>query len=849
MPTPLPPPQRLLDAVADVVIAADADNVIRYANSAVQRLLGWSPQELIGQSLLTLIPTRFRDAHSRGMAHHVRTGERKLIGGPAVRLGALHRDGHEIEIELSLSSLSGEDGELFVATLRDARDRQVLERRVAENRRLEAQFRLMALIAQTRSLQPVGRELLATLCEPLEFDLGLLWRVHQGRLRWVDAWSAFGREPEEFLRISAQKQFSAGEGLLGLVLQRGEQLFVQELGEDPRYLRGALAQRHGLRSALVVPVSSGNEVVAVIELISRHRLPPDPELQRTVSVLGGHVGQLMARLEAERHSVLQQTWLRTVVHSLGDAVVATDAQGRVVLLNPVAEQLTGWSHAQAVGLPLEEVFHIINEESQTRIPTPVAQVLEEGRTVALANHTLLIHRDGRHTPIEDSAAPIRDQDGNISGVVLIFRDVTLQRSAARARDFLSRASEVLTGSLDYQEALQTLTRLCVPGLADWCSIELGSDPRQTRQLAVAHVDPSKVEFARTLRQRFPTDPDAPHGVPAVIRTGKTEYAREIPPQVLEQLAKNPEQLEVFLQLGLRSYIVVPLTSHGRVLGALTLVSAESRRLFEPEDVRLAEELGARAGVALENALLFREATEASRLRDEFLATLSHELRTPLTSILGWTQMLRAGHHRADAGPRALETIERNTRSLWRLVEDLLDVSRAIRGQLSLEFRPVDLSVVVEQAVNSARPMAEARRISLEVVLPSTLPALVVDPDRLQQVLWNLLSNAVKFSPEGGSVQLRAFADQDQVTLSVSDQGMGISPAFLPYVFDRFRQADSSTTRLHGGLGLGLSLVKHLVEQHGGSVVAASEGLGKGARFTVRLPRVAPAAREKLTQVS
>jgi signal transduction histidine kinase/ActR/RegA family two-component response regulator len=279
---------------------------------------------------------------------------------------------------------------------------------------------------------------------------------------------------------------------------------------------------------------------------------------------------------------------------------------------------------------------------------------------------------------------------------------------------------------------------------------------------------------------------------------------------------------------------------------MSLLSTTSGRAFGRDDLDLAEELGRRAALAVDNARLYRAsqdaraaAEKANRAKDEFLATLSHELRTPLTPILGWTVMLRSGTLDPAAIHRGLEVIERNVRAQTQLIGDLLDVSRIITGKLRLEVSPIAVVPVVEAGVEAVRASAEAKEISLGVELPSELPAIIGDPDRLQQVVWNLVSNAVKFTPQGGRIDVRLRNDGSSLSLSVTDNGKGIEPEFLPHVFERFRQADSTSTRSHGGLGLGLAIVRHLVELHGGTVYAESGGLGQGSTFTVRLPLTAP----------
>jgi signal transduction histidine kinase/AmiR/NasT family two-component response regulator len=267
-----------------------------------------------------------------------------------------------------------------------------------------------------------------------------------------------------------------------------------------------------------------------------------------------------------------------------------------------------------------------------------------------------------------------------------------------------------------------------------------------------------------------------------------------------------------------------LSAQGELLGHVgTLEDITDRKQAEEARAQVIREQVAR-----------QEAEAANRMKDEFLATLSHELRTPLNSVLGWARLLRTRSFDEATTARALETIERNAKSQAQLIEDILDVSRIIRGKLHLNLRPIRLAPVIEAAIDSVRPSAEAKSIQLEALLDPLVDLVAGDPDRLQQIVWNLLTNAIKFTPEGGKIEVRSLRVGSHAQIQVSDTGIGISPEFLPYVFDRFRQADSTTTRSHSGLGLGLAIVRHLVELHGGSVYADSAGEGQGSTFTVQL---------------
>lgn len=281
--------------------------------------------------------------------------------------------------------------------------------------------------------------------------------------------------------------------------------------------------------------------------------------------------------------------------------------------------------------------------------------------------------------------------------------------------------------------------------------------------------------------------------------------------------------------------ISPLSHGGRVIGTLTIIEDVTERVAR--EAELQAQIEARSRLLSSEKLARSEAERANRLKDEFLATISHELRNPLNAIMGWAHMLRLGKLTDVNAERAVETIYRNAKSQAQLVADLLDVSRIISGKLRLDVRTVDLIYIINAAIDSIRPAAEAKGIRLQMMLDTATGPIAGDADRLQQIVWNLLTNAVKFTPKGGRIQVKVQRVDSHAEIVVSDSGVGISKEFLPYVFDRFRQADASSTRIHGGLGLGLSIVRQLVDLHGGSVSVHSEGDGKGTTFTITLPFV------------
>jgi PAS domain S-box-containing protein len=574
-----------------------------------------------------------------------------------------------------------------------------------------------------------------------------------------------------------------------------------------------------------------------------------------VESLGKHCAQALMRASRLEREDEVRRWLATTLRSIGDAVIATDAEGRVTFMNAVAETLTGWVEADARGRPLPDVFHILSEQSRAVVENPVAKVLREGAVVGLANHTMLRSKRGIEVPIDDSGAPILNDAGRILGVVLVFRDATKEKRARARSEFLAKAGEALVASIDYSSTLATVARFAVPTLADWCSVTLvETGTTGSRQVAVAHVDEDKVRFARELGERYPADPNATRGVPQVIRSGESELLADIPQAMLESSARDAEHLRMIRELQLKSAMVVPLRVRGRTLGALTFVYAESGRRYTEDDLRFAEDFARRAAMAIENAIALKETGEArakeqrlraeaelaSRAKDDFLATVSHELRTPLNAILGWTVTLRR-RKLSDDVDRALTIIERNARQQTKLIEDVLDISRIISGKLALRLGATNISEAIAAAVETVTPAAEAKGIHLHMDVPDGSLSITADVDRFQQIVWNLLSNAVKFTPKGGRVDVRAYREGSEVCVGVSDSGEGIRHEVLPLVFEPFHQADATITRRHGGLGLGLAIVKQLVTAHGGTVDAHSDGEGKGATFIVRLPALAAVA--------
>jgi signal transduction histidine kinase/ActR/RegA family two-component response regulator len=418
---------------------------------------------------------------------------------------------------------------------------------------------------------------------------------------------------------------------------------------------------------------------------------------------------------------------------------------------------------------------------------------------------------------------------------------------------LAAASEVLSKSLDFEETVRSIARLTVPSFADWCVIDL-VEGDVIRRVVSQHEDEAMMRLADEVARERPRHLGDGSAAAQVISSGEARFHPRIPLSALRAAARDPRELALFESAHLVSAITVPLIAQRERLGVITFTTAHSGRIYDRDDLGVAEELGRRAGLAVANARLYgaaqaaqHAAEEANRVKEEFLGTVSHELRTPLNAISGWAALLAQKPDDVASVKRGLAVISRNVEAQTKIVEDILDASRVISGKLRIDPRPTDLLAVVRDAIEVVRPSANAKSINIALTADTSDAFLLVgDAQRLQQVVWNLLSNAVKFTDENGHVTIELVRAPASIELVVRDDGRGIEPSLLPHVFDRFHQGDGSTTRRHGGLGLGLAIVRHIVELHGGRVEAESAGAGKGATLRVSLPVRAVAPRPEST---
>ncbi|MGO9599547.1 MAG: PAS domain S-box protein [Isosphaeraceae bacterium] len=437
------------------------------------------------------------------------------------------------------------------------------------------------------------------------------------------------------------------------------------------------------------------------------------------------------------------------------------------------------------------------------------------------------------------AVPVFDKDGNLSYHFGTATDIDDRKRAEQSARFLAGASATLAELVDETRTLQQVAHLAVCHFADWCAVDIASEGGLFARVAIAHTDSQKVAIAQELHRRYPTDPGDCSGVAQVLRTGEPELVPEITDLMLVARARDEDHLRILRELGLRSSMVIPLRGRSGTLGTISFVAAESQRTYGPEDLRLAQDLADRAAIAIENARLYARVKDADHRKDEFLATLAHELRNPLAPIRTALHLMSRPDLIDYEAERAMA--ERLVIHLTRLVDDLMDVARINKGTIELRKEVVPFGTIVERAVQSCSAQAGERGVDLSVSLTERAVLLEADPIRLEQILWNLLDNAIKYTEPGGRISLAAECQDLELVVRVSDSGVGIKADVLPLVFDMFTRVEPVIGAVVGGLGIGLGLVKKLVELHGGTIEAHSEGPGKGSQFTIRLPMLAMAA--------
>jgi PAS domain S-box-containing protein len=495
---------------------------------------------------------------------------------------------------------------------------------------------------------------------------------------------------------------------------------------------------------------------------------------------------LHVRRRAEEEAQGQAELLRITLASIGDAVITTDCAGHVTFMNGVAESLTGWQQAEAIGQPIDEVFHAVDEWTRGRVVNPVVQALEDNKVVALTDHSILIARDRKERAIDDSASPIRDGEGRPFGAVLIFRDVTQRRLAEDAQARLAAIVEysqdaIISKNLD--GIIQSWNRGAERLFGYTAAEAIGKS-------ITFIIPPERLEEEHEIIAR-------------ILNEERVEHFDTV------RLTKHGQRIDISLSIS------PVLDRAGRIIGA----SKVARDITDRRRV--------------EQAL-----RDADKRKDQFIAMLAHELRNPLAPLRNGLQVMRLANTDRQTVAQAQSMMERQLGHMVRLIDDLLDISRINRNKMDLRRSRVLLSDVISSAVETSRPVIDANRHELHVSLPDEPIRLDADLTRLAQVFSNLLTNSAKYTKPGGHIWLAAERCDAHAVITVRDNGIGIPAEAMPRIFDMFSQVDRNIEGSMEGLGIGLALVKALVEMHEGVVTAHSDGPGKGSSFTIRLPLIA-----------
>jgi PAS domain S-box-containing protein len=788
----------ILESVTDAFVAFDRNWHYTYVNQEAARLLKRSPEELIGQ--------RWQDVFPEVAQQHpviVQQFERAMAEQETIRFEAFSLTA---QCWLEVSLFPSPDG--LAMYFRDISDRKRTEQR------RDVQYAVARILAEATTVTEAAPAILQALCENLDWQVGLLWGVSLdgSLLHYIDGWQSPQVDVEAFVETNQQITFSQGFGLPGRTWASRQPLWITELSQDTNFARAALAAQVGLQTALAFPISLGDEVLGVIECFSDRIQSLDSDLLQVMSALGSQIGQLMERERTETALRERETELRLITNVVPVLIAFIDAEQRYRFNN---QQYEEWFGKPATEINGKYLWEVLSPAVYETLRPYVEQVLA-GHEVSFESRIPYKGEEIRDAIV--NYVPRFDAQGNVEGFVALVNDITHRKQAEKNLQRYQILSEYSRDIVFYSrqdghivEANQAAVQAYGYDRAELLTLKI-ADLRAPDTLAAL---PQQFEQASQQGILFETVHRRKDGRPFPVEVSAQSAVIDGEKVVLSVIRDITER------------------KHAEV---------ERERLLVREQQARQTEQQARA-----------EAERANRVKDEFLAVLSHELRSPLNPILGWTKLLQTGKLDEAKAQQALATIERNAKLQAELIEDLLDVSRILRGKLRLTVVPTNLSTIINAAIETVRLAAEAKGIDLQFIHPSTPDPLQVmgDPTRLQQVIWNLLSNAIKFTPAGGKVEVKLSSvighaslteDTGQRTEPIQNSKInGMNPGACPgvHTIDYFRQEDGTTTRKFGGLGLGLAIVCYLTELHGGTVQVESPGEELGSTFTVLLPASTP----------
>lgn len=769
----------LVDHITAMVAYWDSAQRCRFANRAYERWFGVSPESLIGVHISELL------------------GPLYTLNLPYIE-GALRGEAQEFEREIP-DPTGGPSRHSLASYIPDVRDGVVhgffvlvtdisaIKRAELALRESEERFKL------TIDEAPIGMALVA--------PDGRFLRVNRV-LCGIVGYTTDELTGLTFQAITHPDDLNADLELANR-LARGE---IPRYQLDKRYIRkdGTIVDVALSGSVLRRPDGTPIHYIAQIEDITERK-----------------------RLEAELR--LAEATSSGILSISADAIISIDERQCISLFNEGAEKVFGYSKAEALGAPLDilipERYRAVHRRHVARFAaggTSAHRLDERARPV------FGLRKNGEEFPADASISNLTMDGRKVLTVAL--RDVTEQKRTEREQRFLAEVGPVLASSLDYQETLSTIANLAVREIADLCIVEVVDEDERVRRIKVASRDPSKTWLCEALT-RTPLDRRRPHLMRSVLETRRPALMQSPSEETIAALAESEEHHEALRAAEIRSMVAVPLVAHGRLLGAMAFVSSSPSRLYGTNDVRMAEELGQRAALSVENARLYDEAQRATKARDDVLGIIAHDLRNPLSSIVMQANLLRRqGQEPERRSRKPTDAIERAANRMNRLIQDLLDVARMEAGRLSVDAARVDARRVLCDSIEAQHTLAASASLELRLDLAAELPEVWADRDRLLQVFENLIGNAIKFTKPGGRIGVGAAPREGEVLFWVSDTGSGIAADDVPHLFDRFWQGRKAGRH---GAGLGLPIVKGLVEAHDGRIwVESTRGRGNTFFFTI-----------------
>jgi PAS domain S-box-containing protein len=817
-----------LASAGDAVLVTDSQGNVHILNPVAQFLTGWTATEAVGQPLKKVFQIRNEETGAPADFPARRVLEEGIVIGLGNHTLLIARDGTSRPVDDSAAPIRSEDGTIFgmVLIFRDVSDRRQLER-LQRDYQNELEQQVQERTAQLRASEERFRLLVEGTHDYAIFMLDpgghiVSWNPGAERIKGYRADEIIGRHFDAFYPPED--------------VERGKPAYELEVATTlGKYEEeGWRLRKDGSRfwaSVLITALRDESQALRGFSKITRDLTELKAAEDAARNLRAEQAARRFAE-EAERQSRAQAEQLGLFVEHLPAAVAMFDRDMRYLYVSRRWRADYELGEQDLVGRSHYEIFPEIPErwkEVHRHCLAGAVQRSEEDRFDRPGGVARWLRWECR---------PWRDAGGEIGGILIFSEDITERKQGEAQLRFLADASKTLAELTDPTSALQKVAALAVPFFADWCAVDMAEANGTLRRLAVAHVDPSKVELAHELQRRYPPDPKAPGGAYHILRTGQAVILSDITDDFLVQTIPDPELRRIVRELGLRSYIGVPLQARGKTLGVITFIAAESGRRYKARDLAVAQELAHRAGIAVENAQLYAELREADRLKDEFLAMLAHELRNPLAPIRNALHVIKQVTSDGVLVGQMRDVAERQVLHMARLLDDLLDVSRISRGKIELRSEVVDLAAVVRQTAEVVRPMIEERRHDLTLNLAPEPVYVRGDPTRLEQILTNLLNNAAKYTDPGGRITVTVACPEGRAVLRVRDSGIGIAPEMLPRIFELFVQAERRLDRSQGGVGIGLTLVRRLVELHGGTVEASSAGLGQGSEFVVALPALA-----------